>query len=216
MPFDCCQSLEDERSLIRLKSTNHELKHLIKKLENLSDTVDINLNNREHLLHHQYHNNYLLQEQEALNPACYNIHEQHHCHIQKPIEYHHNRRNSNDFKALSCLSSSNFICDSCDHINYLQELESIKKDPNIYPLNKYPRENKASECYECACNISCCRSRSRSRSSNSSSRQRRRSLSTSNSFLKNDFSQEIKPKWNGGPFKSSYLWRDQKLSGSTV
>jgi hypothetical protein len=86
-------------------------------------------------------------------------------------------------------------------MNYLRELEHIKKDQNIYPLEHYRRESiHYDNCDDCGNGR--CRSRSRNRSWDEQT--------TTTTYTMN----VIKPKWNGGPYASSYNWRDDKLKGS--
>ena len=164
-----CDSIDD-CNLYKLKNTNNELKHLINKLEDLSDSIDSSLS-------FKCRNNQYLIDYSGHNKSFDNFYEPAHNH--------------------------NSYCTSCEHLDYCNELASLKKDPNIYPLEKYP-SGRLQYCDVCE---TCNRSRSHSRN-----RSRRNSVSRKSS--ENIAFTEYKPKWNGGPFKSNYLWRDEKLKES--
>jgi len=103
----------------------------------------------------------------------------------------HRRRSPNTFSHIYNRSLIDL-----DDISYLRELENIKKDANIYPIEYYRREPiHYEDCY----NIKNERRRSLSRNR---SQERPTTIYTMN---------VIKPKWNGGPFSTNYNWRDDKL-----
>ena len=164
-----CDSIDD-CNLYKLKNTNNELKHLIYKLEDLSDSIDSSLN---------------LKCRSNEYPIVYSGHKQSFHNFYEPVY------NNDSYRR------------SCEHPNYYNELASLKKDPYIYPLDNYP-SGQLKFCDVCeTCNRSRSHSRNRSRN-NSASRKSSENIAYT----------EYKPKWNGGPFKSNYLWRDEKLKES--
>ena len=50
------QELKEDRTLTTLQNTNTDLKHLIFKLEHLSDSIDSDISQRSHISRRQEHN----------------------------------------------------------------------------------------------------------------------------------------------------------------
>lgn len=183
--YDCC---EDELNIEKLKNTNHELKHLINKLDKLSSSVDTSLTNH----------------------TCCKIKTEIHvpeCNVCRTVR---ERNTTQRYEYDVCL------CDDCERMlrisRILDEEARLKKDYNIYPLDKYPSGSRhfCDKCEKCVDEMKrrrsrsrsrCCRSRSQSRSSSRLSISRSRRCTP-----------EPRPIWNGGPYKTSYLWRDDYLS----
>jgi hypothetical protein len=201
---DCC-SCCDELNLSKLKNTNHELKTLINKLDDLSVSVESSIMSHSAKNHHHNTN------------ASFSRWPR--CNICEEFEEVNVTRYEYD----------QVICKKCENMLRLSKLldeepKWKKVDPNIYPLDKYPHGSKyyRTRCVECSDDhqrkrshssrksrsrpCDCMRSRSTSRRSHSS-----RGRSGSRSRARTP---EIRPNWNGGPYTSSYLWRQWKLVDS--
>ena len=201
---DCCCSC-DEESVARLKSTNDELKHLINKLDDLSVSVESNM---------------LSQKARKPRRNSTSFSKWPRCNICDEIEEVHVTRFEYD----------QVICKKCERMirlsKMIDEEIALKKrtDPNIYPLDKYPYGSKyfRSKCEDCSSEGLRRKSRSarRSRSRCGCSRSRSSSLSlrSTSPYLRRSKSRnrtpEQRPNWNGGPYTSSYMWRQWKLVDS--
>lgn len=134
--FSCC--LSDELSLIKLKNTNHDLKNLINRLDQLSDSFE-----RKRLS--DYWNN------------CNICDECNLCRSQREKNnkrfYQYNVTICNDCERMLEISSE------------LESRKYYKNDSNIYPLEKYPsgREYFCDKCDSCIENKESRKFRSKSR-----------------------------------------------------
>lgn len=142
---DCSCCKKDEANLNKLKNTNHQLKSLINRLDELSDSVE-----SSYLAHKS--------RRECNCESFY--HEE--CSLcRSSRETNNNRYYQYDL----------VICDDCERmVNLSNEFEAwkVKKDPKIYPLRSY-QSGKQRECDKCEKCVYESRSRSqRSRSRGSS------------------------------------------------
>lgn len=210
IPSKCeCCSCCDDLSIEKLKNTNHELKSLINKLDDLSVSVESSILSHGSKKKHHHSNASF-----SRWPRC-SI-----CEEFEEVNVTHYEYNQ-------------VICKKCENMirlsKLLEEEPKWKRvDPNIYPLDKYPHGSKyyRTRCEECSSehqrklSHSSRRSRSRpcdcSRSRSTSRRSHSRSLSSSrrSGSRRRVHTPEIKPNWNGGPYTSSYLWRQWKLHDS--
>ena len=196
---DCCCSC-DELSVARLKNTNHELKHLINKLDDLSVSVDSRI---------------LSSHRPRRNSTSFSKWPR--CNICEEIEE----------VSVTRFEYDQVICKKCERMIRLskmldEEIAWKKTDSNIYPLDKYPYGSKY---YRMKCEDwtdrqthRSSRTARRSRSKCGCSRSRSNSLRSTSPYLHRSKSRnrtpEPRPNWNGGPYTSSYLWRQWKLVDS--
>ena len=195
---ECRECLMDQINLIKLKSTNFELKELITRLDRLSTSVESKLSSAA---------------------------KSNHCHTQRTHrDVYLNQCNlcksTNLWNKKETYQYDLTICDDCQHmIKLAEELEKKEKwksilkktDPNVYPLAKYPsgKEYECDKCETCMYERSRSRTRSRSRRRSRCSRSRSYSYSPVSSYRVK--TPEPRPIWNGGPYTQSYLWREWKL-----
>jgi hypothetical protein len=191
---DCKECLVNQINLIKLKNTNYELKDLISRLDKLSTSVESKLV-KSNNFHSKHRRDVYLNE----------------CNLCK---------SANMWNKKETYQYDLTICDDCQHmIKLAEELERKekwknvlrKKDPNVYPLSKYPsgKQYECDKCERCLYERSRSRSRSGRRRSQSSRRSRSYSYSPVSSYRVK--TPEPRPIWNGGPYTQSYLWREWKL-----
>lgn len=141
--YDCPCCLNDDLNLVRLKNTNNELKSLINRIDQLSNSVETSLHTHRS------------------KTAC-NCHDA--CNLCRTCR-EKNQKHSYVYNLT--------ICDDCERmvrLNAELEKKKFRYDTNIYPLEKYPcgKQFYCDKCDKCVDAIIRRRSRSRSRSRNSS------------------------------------------------
>lgn len=205
MPCKACTSTRsiscdcsNQENLKKLKDTNVELKSLIRKLDNLCDTVDsaTTVTTRE----------VTITECDCPCGLC---------------------KDSRNDAAIYTMKCDYVLCDKCHKMLKQSELERkhsrdygrrelVTLDSKVYPLERYSSGRKyyCSQCDLCEYERHRSRSRTRSRSrSQSRSRSRSRVLySRSPSSSSRSTTPEQRPVWNGGPYTSYYTWRNWKLN----
>lgn len=155
--FPCCNQTVDDYNLIRLKSTNNELKSLIRKIDDITDSI-VETKKQPvcfcHKINNFYHVNDLVTECDECRDK----------RIGRNYEY--------------------VMCEDCDQllkVNKLIDQKVVKKDPHIYPLETFPcgKQRNCSDCDRCTRRSRRnSRSRSRSASRTRSLSQRRRHSSS--------------------------------------
>lgn len=165
----CCST--EDYNLTKLKSTNEELKSLIRKIDQLSDSF------METKKCHSRHDSFSCCNCASLTYQCNVCRDKRLCKAKSKYEY--------------------VLCEDCENmLRVANEIERkpIKIDQNVYPIEKYPRDSRSfcKDCEECK-RESRERSRSRSRSRHRSTHSR----SVSPSSRRNSMT-ELRPIWNGG------------------
>ncbi|RNA32103.1 hypothetical protein BpHYR1_050509 [Brachionus plicatilis] len=166
---NCC--LSEELNLIKLKKTNYELKYLINRLDHLSTSFE-----------------------KYKEPKCWKCHDYYkQCNLCQSSREKNNRH----FYEYNVT-----ICNDCERMlevsSELEARQNYKKDPNIYPLERY-HSGKSFYCDKCdRCVGEKKRFRSRSRSRNSSSSRA--------------VTPEPRAVWNGGPWVAYYPMTSLKLA----
>jgi hypothetical protein len=208
---DCDGCLNEEINVLRLKSTNKELKSLINRLDNLSDSVEHSL-----VSHRRPHLN--VSQTIATNSCCCSSDDDElpisssslvcHYSISNECNICRVRRQTNN-RQLATYEWT--VCSDCDRMLRLSnELEKIKLDSTIYPITKYPsgRHHFCSSCENCI------EEAKEHRRIQRRSRSRSKSRSDSPRFITRvnlNESDLPRPVWNGGPYKSYYGWTNWKL-----
>lgn len=203
-PCSCC--LSDELNLVKLKNTNHELKALIGRLDNLTTSVGSSLTHRCHPTVETCTRCYSVPtccSTPPSPPACVCVS----CTTTKSGCSECTVCSVSKVAPLPKIEWT--VCDECERMLYIaKQLE--KTDPTIYPTVRYPsgRHRFCSKCDRCWDDVFFKRVEVRSRSrSRSKSRHASRSSSP---YLAVD-GDLPKPLWNGGPYKSYYGWTEWKL-----
>jgi hypothetical protein len=138
---ECRQCIIEDHNLYRLKKTNNELRRLIDKLDDLSDSFDASYREQTESICHKY-------------AACLG------CSICHSLR---------ELNRLKCECALNF-CKQCERMLLLsRELteKPIIVDNRIFPLDKYPSGSQyyCDKCEKCQDELSAIRrSRSRTRS----------------------------------------------------
>lgn len=170
--LDTCNcSLNEELTLAKLKNTNYELKNLINRLDKLSASF----------------------EEPRLPKCCKCYHWYDECNLCRS-----GREKNNNYLYQYNVT----ICNDCERMleisSELETRHAFKKDPNIYPLEKYDTGKKfyCDKCDRCV-----------------EEKRRRRSRSRSkHSLSSRTVTPEPRPLWNGGPWVSYYPMTGLKLA----
>jgi hypothetical protein len=196
---ECCSSqctCLNEKYLAKLKSSNQELKGLIRKLDNLTDSMQettsaASCNNTREIVVTEHRYDYC--------DSC------RHSSRQKP---------KSDLYTTTAVKCDYVVCEKCDQMLRLSELERSRSRSRERSRR---RSHSRETCTLCRPDLKqTCSLCKREEASRSRSRSRSRSISRTRYRYSRSRSPSLdslqRPMWNSGPYVASYYgWRDFKL-----
>jgi hypothetical protein len=207
----------DELNIARLQNTNHELKSLIHRLDNLSESVDHSI--RGHRGHHPYGqcttrrvHRRVSATRDVRPCSCSDCGQAPVTYISVPqCTVCHIRKAAVNSKHVAYDYS---VCEECDRMTRLAQVERARIETSLLPTLKYEVTGHrfCDDCDACLQERLERRERARSRS-----RARMRYLSRSRSRGRSSSEEESppddlpRPAWNGGPYKQYYDNTEWKL-----